>query len=58
MASIEIKNEEYHKIKVQLERETEHYFTKECEYLADKEKKDKAEAEYASKLGEYEKILK
>lgn len=42
MASIEIKNDEYHKMKVQLERETEHYFAKECEFLADKEKKDKA----------------
>lgn len=29
-------------MKVQLERETEHYFAKECEFLADKEKKDKA----------------
>lgn len=30
LANTEIKNDEYQKIKVQLERETEHYFAKEC----------------------------
>lgn len=58
ISNLEIKNDEYHKIKIQLERETEHYFTKEVEYLADKEKRERMERDYNEKLEGYEKVLK
>ena len=41
----------------QLERESEHYFKKECEHIAEKEKKDSTIQEYKAKLKLYEESI-
>lgn len=57
MAQIQVKNDEYQKLKVQYEKDTEEYFVKEGDYLKKLALSEQSKKGYKEKLLKYQTVL-
>lgn len=57
MAQIQVKNDEYQKLKVQYEKDTEEYFVKEGDYLKKLAMSEQSKKGYKEKLLKYQTVL-
>jgi chromosome segregation ATPase len=58
MSELEIKKDEHQKAKSQMEKDSEQFFAKECEYLAERDRREKMQGEYTTKLEQYEQVIR